>query len=84
MSHFHIQLVIIHISLPIVRPKDVSIISKREPLSSDKSYWLECKTFGSRPPAIITWWKGDKFVGKTDQQVIDSWAVISFRNDFVT
>ena len=53
-----------------VRPKEVSIISKREPLSADKSYWLECRTFGSRPPAIITWWKGDKFVGKTDQQVV--------------
>ena len=56
--------------IPAVRPEDVSITSKREPLSADKPYWLECKTFGSRPPAIITWWKGDKFVGKTEQQVI--------------
>ena len=55
-----------HFAVP---PQSVSILSKREPLSAGKQYWLECRSFGSRPSAVITWWKGDKFMGKMESKV---------------
>ena len=52
-----------------VRPENVGILSKREPLSAGKDYLLECKSHGSRPPATITWWKNSKFINNAESQV---------------
>ncbi|XP_044574365.1 neural cell adhesion molecule 2-like isoform X1 [Cotesia glomerata] len=38
-------------------PLDVKIIGANQPLSSDKRYDLVCATSGSRPPALVTWWR---------------------------
>ena len=52
-----------------VRPENVRIMSKREPLSTGKDYLLECRSYGSRPPATVTWWKNSKFMNKAESQV---------------
>ena len=52
-----------------VRPENARITSKREPLSAGRDYLLECKSYGSRPPATITWWKNSKFMKKAESQV---------------
>ena len=52
-----------------VRPENVRILSKREPLSAGRDFLLECKSHGSRPPATITWWKNSKFLNNAESQV---------------
>jgi len=52
------------------RPENVRIMSKREPLSTGKDYLLECRSYGSRPPATVTWWKNSKFMNKAESQII--------------
>ncbi|XP_064099983.1 nephrin-like isoform X2 [Macrobrachium nipponense] len=41
-----------------LRPLDVSIHHPREPLSSGRIYDIPCSSRGSRPPAVLTWWRG--------------------------
>ncbi|XP_067143673.1 neural cell adhesion molecule 2-like [Centruroides vittatus] len=41
------------------RPLEVRIEGHRRPLSAKKPLELVCMTTGSRPPAVITWRKGD-------------------------
>ncbi|KAJ8957725.1 hypothetical protein NQ318_017622 [Aromia moschata] len=41
--------------LIVVRPLTVEILSSNNPLSADRKYEIPCQTFGSRPPAKITW-----------------------------
>ncbi|KAJ8966725.1 hypothetical protein NQ314_003342, partial [Rhamnusium bicolor] len=38
-----------------VRPLTVEILSSNNPFSADRKYEIPCQTFGSRPPAKITW-----------------------------
>ncbi len=54
-----------------VRPSQVKITNDRGPLSAGKKYTLECAATGSRPAAVITWYKNGKFVGidKTQSKV---------------
>ncbi|KAF6216306.1 hypothetical protein GE061_000646 [Apolygus lucorum] len=40
-----------------LKPLSVSIQGRPAPMSAFKEYFLECQTFGSRPPAKVTWWK---------------------------
>ncbi|XP_076366950.1 protein turtle homolog B-like isoform X6 [Tachypleus tridentatus] len=42
-----------------VRPLTAKILGNRKPLSSGDTVELQCVTMGSRPPAEITWWKGN-------------------------
>ncbi|XP_047502942.1 nephrin-like [Penaeus chinensis] len=41
-----------------LRPLDVNIHHPREPLSSGRTYEVLCSSKGSRPPAVLTWWRG--------------------------
>jgi len=41
-----------------VKPLVVNITSKRSHLSALRTYEIECLSSGSRPEAVITWWKG--------------------------
>lgn len=42
-----------------VKPLEVTIIAPTRALSSGVRSELVCRTTGSRPPAQITWWKGN-------------------------
>ena len=57
------------LTLLAVGPENVRIVSKREPLSAGKDYLLQCRSYGSRPPATITWWRNTKFLNKAESQV---------------
>ncbi|XP_037805193.1 nephrin-like isoform X1 [Penaeus monodon] len=41
-----------------LRPLDVNIHHPREPLSAGRTYEVLCSSKGSRPPAVLTWWRG--------------------------
>ncbi|KAG4077787.1 hypothetical protein HA402_011216 [Bradysia odoriphaga] len=47
-----------------VKPQAVHILIKEKFVSADKSYDVECHSSGSKPPAILTWWKGGKQLKK--------------------
>ncbi|XP_022903611.1 neural cell adhesion molecule 2 isoform X2 [Onthophagus taurus] len=55
------KLVVLNINL---KPQTVDILTKEKHVSADKRYEVECRTSGSRPEAIITWWKGSRPVKK--------------------
>ncbi|XP_044747222.1 nephrin-like isoform X3 [Coccinella septempunctata] len=40
-----------------LRPLEVTLIKEHEELSAGRRYNISCRCRGSRPPAIITWWK---------------------------
>ncbi|CAL1675184.1 unnamed protein product [Lasius platythorax] len=41
-----------------LKPLIVNITNKRPHLSALRTYEIECISWGSRPEAVITWWKG--------------------------
>ncbi|EEC20032.1 sidestep protein, putative, partial [Ixodes scapularis] len=43
-----------------LKPLDVTIQPPERPLSANKEVELVCSSSGSRPPAALTWWKGDQ------------------------
>ena len=49
---------LIFLFLPVL-PLYVHITSEQSPLSAERVYDLHCVTFGSRPPALVTWWIGN-------------------------
>lgn len=52
-----------------VKPQTVNILTKEKHVSADKRYEVECRTSGSRPEAVITWWKGSRPVKKLAKNV---------------
>ncbi|XP_044730222.1 neural cell adhesion molecule 1 [Chrysoperla carnea] len=50
------KVLILNINL---KPLTVTILTKEKSISADKRYEVECRTSGSRPEAVITWWKGN-------------------------
>ncbi|GLV36530.1 sidestep IV [Carabus blaptoides fortunei] len=53
------KVVILDINL---KPTSVTILTKERQVSADKRYEVECRTSGSRPEAVITWWKGSRSI----------------------
>ncbi|XP_047114831.1 neural cell adhesion molecule 2 isoform X1 [Schistocerca piceifrons] len=51
------KLVVLDINL---KPISVNILTREKAVSADRRYEVECKSSGSRPEAIITWWKGSR------------------------
>ncbi|XP_076350339.1 neural cell adhesion molecule 2-like isoform X2 [Tachypleus tridentatus] len=51
------------------RPLAVSLKGKRKPLSAGKFAQIECHSVGSRPPAVISWWKGNTQIKSTKSVV---------------
>ncbi|KAJ1526190.1 hypothetical protein ONE63_009349 [Megalurothrips usitatus] len=48
----------------IVRPLETRIMNKERLLSVDRRYEVECRSAGSRPEPVITWWKGNRQMKK--------------------
>ncbi|XP_059218183.1 protein turtle homolog A [Stomoxys calcitrans] len=55
------KVVILDVNL---KPIAVHIMTKDRFVSADRTYDIECKSSGSKPQAIITWWKGNKQLKK--------------------
>jgi len=53
----------------MVGPSLVTITTEQWPFSSDRPYNIKCSTFGSIPPATLTWWKGGKLMGLIEQMI---------------
>ncbi|XP_034941261.1 neural cell adhesion molecule 1-like isoform X2 [Chelonus insularis] len=51
------NLVILDVNL---KPLDVKILTKEPRVLVDKKYAFECSAVGSRPEAVISWWKNNK------------------------
>ncbi len=54
-------------SLFAVRPTAVTITTRERHLESNKTYEIECKAQGSRPLAVISWWKGPHHIRHQDK-----------------
>jgi hypothetical protein len=52
-----------------VKPVAVNIVTKEKHVSADKRYEVECKASGSRPEAVITWWKGSRQIKRITKNV---------------
>ncbi|KAH1001175.1 hypothetical protein HUJ04_013422 [Dendroctonus ponderosae] len=49
----------------IVKPVTINILKTDSPLVADKRYEVTCESAGSRPSAIITWYKGKRQLRRT-------------------
>ncbi|XP_051159478.1 hemicentin-2-like isoform X2 [Leptopilina boulardi] len=49
----------VHVDMNFI-PLEVRIDGANQPLSSNKKYDLVCLTFGSRPPALVSWWRNEE------------------------
>ncbi|KOC66693.1 Cell adhesion molecule 4 [Habropoda laboriosa] len=48
-----------------VKPLKVEITGKDKILSAGKKYETRCQSTGSKPPAVLTWWKASKQLKRT-------------------
>jgi CD80-like C2-set immunoglobulin domain len=54
---------------PTVKPIAVHITTREKFVSAEKSYDVECKSSGSRPEAVLTWWKGSRQIKRMAKNV---------------
>lgn len=52
-----------------VKPVAVHILTKEKFVSVDKAYDVECKSSGSRPEAVMTWWMGTRQIKRLAKHV---------------
>ncbi|GBP65502.1 Nephrin [Eumeta japonica] len=60
-----------------LRPLTVQIQNKARQVSADRSHQVECKSSGSRPSALITWWKGSKQLKRSAKNFSENNATLS-------
>lgn len=58
-----------------VKPKEVRIITPLHNMSAGERVELVCQSSGSRPPARITWWKGDLQMEHVGESTSDDGSV---------
>ncbi|KAL0869438.1 hypothetical protein ABMA27_007672 [Loxostege sticticalis] len=68
------KLLILDVNL---RPLTVQILNKSGQVSADRRYEVECKTTGSRPDAVVTWWKGSRQLKRSAKNFSENNATIS-------
>lgn len=55
-----------------VPPLNIRLLGAHQPLSAGRRYDLLCQSAGSRPPAVITWWRDGQRLEKTTETVRDA------------
>lgn len=55
-----------------VKPLKVEILGKDQILSAGKMYDVKCQSIGSKPAAILTWWKSSKQLKGLKKNVSDA------------
>ncbi|KDR10051.1 hypothetical protein L798_00313, partial [Zootermopsis nevadensis] len=58
-----------------LRPLTVRILTKQLPLVADRRYEVSCESAGSRPPAIITWYKGKRPLRRVKEETRENVTV---------
>uniref|UniRef100_A0AAG5DBV7 Ig-like domain-containing protein n=1 Tax=Anopheles atroparvus TaxID=41427 RepID=A0AAG5DBV7_ANOAO len=54
-----------------LKPLTIKVINPPNTLVADKRYEITCQSTGSRPNAIITWYKGKRQMRRTRDEVLD-------------
>lgn len=62
---------------PLVKPLSVKVINPPDSLVADKRYEITCQSSGSRPNAIITWYKGKRQMRRTKDDILSHNTTIS-------
>ena len=52
-----------------VGPLNIKLLAEHQSLSAGTQYELQCESTGSRPPAMITWWKNGQRLEKSKEMV---------------
>ena len=67
----------------LVRPLGLRLEGENRPFSADRRYEHTCISWGARPPALITWWKGSTRLQSSRQAVssITSKLLLKFHCD---
>ncbi|XP_076758356.1 nephrin isoform X2 [Xylocopa sonorina] len=60
-----------------MKPLKVEIIGKDKILSAGKRYETRCQSTGSKPPAVLTWWKASKQLKRTSKNFQEDGTSIS-------
>lgn len=66
---------VFHFHFPTVKPIAVHITTREKFVSAEKRYDVECKSSGSRPEAVLTWWKGSRQIKRMAKNV----SICAFR-----
>ncbi|RZF42473.1 hypothetical protein LSTR_LSTR004392 [Laodelphax striatellus] len=56
----------------LLKPLTAKIMSKPTPLKADERYEVKCESAGSKPPAVITWYKAKKQLRKVKDEYRDN------------
>ncbi|XP_060524523.1 nephrin [Cylas formicarius] len=59
----------------ILKPLTINILRTQSPLVADKRYEVSCESAGSRPPAIITWYKGKRQLRRTKEETATNMTI---------
>uniref|UniRef100_A0A182Y5L5 Ig-like domain-containing protein n=1 Tax=Anopheles stephensi TaxID=30069 RepID=A0A182Y5L5_ANOST len=54
-----------------LKPLTIKVINPPNTLVADKRYEIVCQSMGSRPNAIITWYKGKRQMRRTKDEILD-------------
>ncbi|XP_066589277.1 B-cell receptor CD22-like isoform X2 [Prorops nasuta] len=60
-----------------MRPLMVEILDKNKSLSVGVRYEVKCRSAGSKPPAVLTWWRASKQLKKTTRNFQDGVMSVS-------
>ncbi|XP_058816592.1 CD166 antigen-like [Topomyia yanbarensis] len=55
-----------------LKPLSVKIMNPSTPLVADRRYEISCESVGSRPNAIITWYKGKRQLRRAKEEILNN------------